>query len=538
MTTPPHTQSDAYNSSEGDFPILVANTPITPRERRIALGFIALLSAAAVIVAPVASVQLGRFNAFVPALQTSLCGFEFTTALLLFSQYVLRSQYALLALASGYIASGSFAFLHSLTFPGAYAPTGLFGGPDTGAWLYCLWHIGFPLSVITYTVLRRGNGGEVRDRSPHRTIGFVAASTVAAVAAITWIVSVSTSFLPALYAADLRTQTPFTSYLTGSILLLNVVALLLMIRRARTILDLWLVVALFAALPDLLLPTVLPAPRFSVAWYVARGYALITSAAILSLLLVEMMALYQRLASSVSLTRRERVNRMMSLDIATNAIIHEMRQPLAAIISTGEAGSLFLEQQPPDIEEAQADLQSVVTLAHHANDILKSIRSIFQNKVHPALISIEEIAEMVLRLVQHDLQANNVFVQRNYASVRFSVSGDPMQLQQVVLNLVKNAIDAMGAQAAPTKRLQITTSHHHGNTVILQIDDSGPGIPDKARDRVFDPFFTTKPNGMGLGLSICRQIVRAHGGSLVLAKSGRLGSSFQIELPIAGTMPE
>jgi signal transduction histidine kinase len=90
----------------------------------------------------------------------------------------------------------------------------------------------------------------------------------------------------------------------------------------------------------------------------------------------------------------------------------------------------------------------------------------------------------------------------------------------------------MDGQSAQTKRLQITTGQHE-NSVILQIEDSGPGVPDEARDRIFDPFFTTKPSGMGLGLSICRQTVEAHGGSLVLAKSEHVGASFHIELPIA-----
>ena len=111
-----------------------------------------------------------------------------------------------------------------------------------------------------------------------------------------------------------------------------------------------------------------------------------------------------------------------------------------------------------------------------------------------------------------------------------------MQLQQVVLNLIKNAIDAMQTQEIATRRLRITTRHSE-NSVTLQIDDSGPGIPDEICNRIFDPFFTTKPNGMGLGLSICRQIIGAHGGHLVLAKSGHLGSSFQIDLPIAKMGP-
>ena len=533
----PRSESSAGQTSERELSIVVANTPITSKERRIALGIVALLSAVAIAVAPVAGVQLGRLDAFVPALQTALCGAELITAVLLFGQYAVRPQYALLALASGYIASGLFALLHSLTFPGAYAPTGLFGGPDTGAWLYCFWHVGFPLSVIAYAILKDWKGAEVRDRSPYRTIGIVMASTLAAVAAIAWAVSIGAPFLPALYAADMRTQTPFTSYLTGAILLLNVISLGLIFRRARTALDLWVAVALVAALPDLLLPTILPSPRFSVAWYVARGYALIASFTVLSLLLIETIILYQRLASSVLLARRERANRMMSLDVATSALVHEVRQPLTAIATTGSAGLLSLARQPPGVDEARDGFKEVVEQARRADDILKSVRGLFQSTSDQALISIEDVAEQVLRLLLHDLEASRVSVQKNYEPVHVRVMADPVQLQQVVLNLVKNAIDAMDAQAAATRRLQLTT-RHHADSIILQIDDSGPGIPDGARERVFDPFFTTKPNGMGLGLAICRQIVEAHGGSLAVAKSDQLGTSFQIELPVAEAAPE
>ncbi len=537
MAASPPTNLNARPSSEHEFPIVVANSPITPGERRIALGIIVLLTAVAVAVAPVASVRLGRLDAFVPALQTALCGAELITALLLVGQYVVRPRYALLALASGYITSGLFAFLHSLTFPGAYAPAGLFGGPDTGAWLYCFWHIGFPLSVVAYAILDDWKGAPAHDRLPSRTIGLVVGATLAAIAAITWAVSAGAPFLPALYEADLQTQTRFTSYLTGAILLLNIGSFALMFWRARTTLDLWLLIALFTALPDLLLPTVMPAPRFSVAWYAARGYALITSFAVLSLLLLEMTVLYQRLASSVILARGERANRMMSLDVATSAIVHEVRQPLATIAAAGAAGLNWLDRQPPDLGEARDRFNDILEQTHRTGDILKSVRSLFQSTVDQALISFEDVVEQVLRLLQHDLQTSRVQVQKDYASVPLHVVADPVRLQQVVLNLVKNAIDAMDGQTASTKRLQLTT-RQRGNSAILQVDDSGPGIPENARDRIFDPFFTTKPNGMGLGLAICRQIVEAHGGSLVLARNDDLGTSFQIGLPIAKAVPD
>jgi C4-dicarboxylate-specific signal transduction histidine kinase len=228
---------------------------------------------------------------------------------------------------------------------------------------------------------------------------------------------------------------------------------------------------------------------------------------------------------------------MMSLDVATSAIVHEIRQPLTAIATSSAAGSNWLARQPPDLDEARENFKEVTRQVHRADDILNSIRSLFQSTVNQSLVSIEDIVEQVLRLLQHDLQKSRVSVQRNYTSAGLHVMADHVQLQQVVLNLIKNAIDAMDEQAAPIKRLRVTI-RHRGNSAILQIDDSGPGIPEKNRDRIFDPFFTIKPNGMGIGLSVCRQIVETHGGSLVLAKSGHPGASFQIELPIAKAMAE
>jgi C4-dicarboxylate-specific signal transduction histidine kinase len=227
---------------------------------------------------------------------------------------------------------------------------------------------------------------------------------------------------------------------------------------------------------------------------------------------------------------------MISLDVATNAIVHEMRQPLFAIAASGSAGLKWLARQPPRVDEAQDNFENVVKQARRAEDILDSVRGLFNGSANQAPILVEDVVEQVLKLLAHDLQASGVPVQKDYASVRLRVMADPVRLQQVVLNLVKNAIDAMDAQAPSTRRLAVTTRRQE-NSIVLQVDDSGPGIAAGAHDRIFDPFFTTKPNGMGLGLAICRQIVEAHGGSLILAKSGRLGTSFQIELPIAKVMP-
>src|SRR6202035_3810043 len=134
----------------------------------------------------------------------------------------------------------------------------------------------------------------------------------------------------------------------------------------------------------------------------------------------------------------------------------------------------------------------------------------------------------VLRLQQHDLQINEVSVTTEFQGNLPDVHLDGTQLQQVLLNLVKNAIDAMRSVAPETRRLRLTTGFDGHSTVLLSVQDSGPGIPLEHRERIFDPFFTTKSGGMGLGLAICSTVIENHGGKLRLVKSDAEGSIFEL----------
>jgi signal transduction histidine kinase len=137
------------------------------------------------------------------------------------------------------------------------------------------------------------------------------------------------------------------------------------------------------------------------------------------------------------------------------------------------------------------------------------------------------------KTLQRDLQANGISLTTQLVHNLPQVQAEPMQLQQVILNLIKNAIDAMEGVPRSERRLRLVTGFDHKSVVSLYIQDSGPGITAEDQDRIFDPFFTTKPIGMGMGLSICRTIIENHGGSLRLAKTNHHGSSFEITLPIA-----
>ena len=151
------------------------------------------------------------------------------------------------------------------------------------------------------------------------------------------------------------------------------------------------------------------------------------------------------------------------------------------------------------------------------------------------MIHVDDVARQVFMLVEQDLLLNNVSVATEFQNDLPEVYADRTQIQQVILNLVRNAIDAMATTVPSARRLRLTTSINGHSSVSLSVQDAGPGIATENSDRIFEPFFTTKPAGMGLGLSICQTIAQDHGGSLKLAKTDFDGSVFELTLPFAAT---
>ena len=528
------TVEDLAYGRRQDFPVVIASMPASTRERRLAFGVILLLLVAFLIIVPFARVPLARVDAFIPVIQTVLCVADLITAALLFAQYSIEPLRGVLALACGYMFSGLFAFMQTFAFPGAYAPAGLFGDLSTAAYLFCLWHIAFPLAVIVYALSRdTGKGAKVSDSSTAIVVRVAIACVVALTAGLTWAVSAGAQYLPSLFV-NTTTQTPFTNYLLGSIWLLSAVALVLLFARKRTVLAVWLTVTVFATLPDLALSTVMTSVRFTLGWYVARSYALLASCIVLIALLTETTVLYARLANAILLLRRERADRLMSLEAATTAMAHELKQPLAAMRSFGSAARNWLKKIPPNVEEANTAVTSVIDTVDRADHVISSMRELFKKTSNRhTMVQLNDVVRQLLILVQRDLHANGISLTTEYEPNLPQVQADPTQLQQVLLNLVKNAIDAMDGVPRGERRLRLVTSFDGKSTVSLYIQDSGPGITAEDQDRIFDPFFTTKPTGMGMGLSICRNIIETHDGKLRLARTSRDGSSFEITLPIA-----
>jgi signal transduction histidine kinase len=519
---------------EQDFPLIIANMPATGRQRAIATVVLALLIGAAAAIAPFASIQLGRIDAFIPVLQTALSVVELITAALLFAQFSIQPQLALLALASGYIFSGSFAFLQTLAFPGGYSPNGLIGdGPNSPAWIYVLWHTTFPAAILVYAFSKDATGAASSGKPAMTAIAVTIAGVLAMTAGLTWIVTTKTEYLPSFYTTDVKFQTPLGNQINAALLLWDLTALAVLLFRRRTILDLWLMVTLLAYSPNFLVAIVGSSVRFTVGWYAARCFVLLGSCMLLTVLLIETMFLYSRLASAITLQRRERTNRLLSVEAVTGAIAHELRTPLGAIALNASAGLSQLRSTPRELEDMEDILTDIEADSHRAAAMISSIREMTIKTVHRnAMASAEDVGQLALRLLKHDLQINEISVATEFLGNLPDVQLDGMELQQVLLNLIRNAIDAMSSSPPGARRLRLKTSFDGQSTVLMSVEDSGHGIPAEDQKRIFNPFFTTKPGGMGLGLAISSTLLENHRGKLRLVKSDADGSIFELEMPV------
>ena len=518
-----------------DVPALIASMPVSVQQRRVALGIVVFSSVMFVAAIPFASRQVGRVDAFIPVVQSIICVTDVITGVLLLAQYSIQPQRALLALASGYLCGGLFSFLQTLEFPGAYSATGLLGGGANGAvWLFNFWRFTFVLAVIAYALLRGtyDTANQFTKNEPRRAIFVTIACALAVTAGLTWLGTAGNGHLPSLYIGTTQ-QAFFNQYLAGALWLLNATAIVLLLARKRTILDAWLAVTLFMSLPDYTWAFFFSGLRFSLGWYMARSYSLVASFTVLVVLLVETTVLYARLAGAITLQRRERAHRVMSVDEATAAIAHEIKQPLGAMSLNCDAALEFLETPQIDREELRSCLMDVKNDGVRANEVIAGVRALFNATArHRTSVEIDRLAREVLRMVENDLHVHGVTVSTEFQEGIPQVRADPVQLQQVILNLVKNAIDAIGTGSSNQKAIRLITTSDGKSAVSLYVQDTGPGItlPDEAQ--VFDPFFTTKPSGMGLGLSISRRIIEDHGGELRLIETSSKGSIFEITLRI------
>ena len=228
-----------------------------------------------------------------------------------------------------------------------------------------------------------------------------------------------------------------------------------------------------------------------------------------------------------------RVTQMIATTEIAASIAHEINQPLAAIATAGSAGLRWLERATPDLDEVRLALKSIINNSHHASDVIAGIRSMFRkDNQERAPQDLNELIREVLTLVRVEVEEQRVSLFTELYNVLPVIQANRLQLRQVIVNLVKNAVDAMSTVEGRPRILRIKTETHGLDYVLIKIEDSGIGIDPRNIDRIFNAFFTTKPHGMGMGLSICRSIIEDHGGRLSVVAGRPHGSIFHLSLPI------
>jgi signal transduction histidine kinase len=524
----------AARESSDDLVISLSTLPATLHQRRLVLAVTVLLLAAFGVAAPFANVPLARFDSFIPSVGAIIFVNDLITSVLLFAQFAMVPSLAVLLLASGYLFTSLIVIPHALTFLGAFSPAGLLGaGLQSSVWLYFFWHIGFPTAVLAYACLKDRPITTTRASTAPPIIWSVA-MVIALVCGLTWLATGGDRFLPRLFADSTRHIQTALDIAFASILLVATIALAALWIRRNSVLDYWLMLVVCALISEQILVAILSNERFSLGFYAGRAFSLVTSIAVLGVLLAETTRLYARLARSNMMLKRERDDKLMNVEAITASIAHEVRQPLAAIATNGNAAVRFLGHSPPNLDEARASLNAIIRDSHRASEVFDSIRALFRKVDQQRQpIDLNEITLEVLQSLRGELKEHGVMTRTQLTPALPLIDGDKSQLQQVVFNLVRNALEAMGTTTERSRMLQVKTQLHDGDAVIVAVDDSGPGIDPERLDGIFDPFVTTKSHGMGLGLAICRMIIERHGGRLYALSDGTNGAQFQFILPIA-----
>jgi signal transduction histidine kinase len=506
--------------------------PPSPRQVRLAAVVAIALVVVAALTIPFATIQLAPMPAFVPVAATALVFAHLMTATLLFTLSSVLGSRSLVALATGYFLLALLMAFWGLTFPGAFSEQGLFGaGLQTTVYLYASSRFVLPCTGIVYAVLKSSDAGPMAAGDRGGIFAGIAAAMLFA-GAMMWLATQGAWLLPPIMV-DAHHGNGLGRFFGIAVVGLDLFAMAFLWRRRMSVLDLWLVLTLWVLLVEVAVLSTTKGVRFNFNWYSALTLEYVSTVFILAGLLSQTLALYARLTLATDTQRRERESRHLALSAALGAVAHETYQPITAIAANSSAGLRLLRGPEPDLVEVRAIFNDIIADTRRTSDAIDAIRAIFKvNDSAKAPLDVESLVQETLSLVRAELRAHNVTADARFETDLPTVAGNREQLQQVLLNLIANAIEAMDYVMTRPRVIQVSAARD-GDEVLVMLADSGPGIDPAQTSRIFDPFVTTKAQASGLGLPICRSIIEAHSGRLRAEPAEPHGSVFAFTLPVA-----